>query len=57
MRRFRYGRGGETYGEVEGDLRALLLDACEEARLLVGGKLVREGGRRHERGDAGQEAA
>ena len=56
MRRFGYGRG-ETYGEVEGDLRALLLDAGVEAGLLVGAELVREGGRRYQRGDTGQKAA
>lgn len=32
-----------TYGEVEGNLRPLLLNIAEEARLLIRGEFVCEG--------------
>jgi hypothetical protein len=49
--------GMSAYSEVECNLCSLILDIGEETCLLIGSKLVCEGSRSYERGEASQQAA
>ncbi len=49
------GRVEESaYSEIEGNLRALILNVAKEARLLVRAQFIGQRGRRHQWRDASQ---